>query len=298
MFRGSMVALATPMHKGGAVDTETLEKLIEFHLDNGSDGIVAVGTTGESATLSPDEHLEVVKRTVKVVAGRAAVIAGTGSNSTHEAIDMSLEAAALGADGVLLVTPYYNKPTQHGLIAHYEAIAAAVSVPQILYNVPSRTAVDMLPATVAAVAEIDHVVGIKEATGDLTRLAEIKALVSEEFVFLSGDDATSKDFMLQGGHGVISVTANVAPALMSQLCAACLANDAAKASQIDQKLVDLHQNLFVEANPIPVKWCLFAMGLMGDAIRLPLTELSTEFQPLLASSLAKANIKTGSRNES
>ncbi len=297
MFRGSMVALATPMHEGGDVDIDALEHLIEFHISNGTEGIVSVGTTGESATLTPTEHLQVIDATVKAVAARVPVIAGTGSNSTHEAIDMSLEAAALGADAVLLVTPYYNKPTQHGLLAHYEAIASSVSVPQILYNVPGRTAVDMLPETVAEASKADHIVGIKEATGSLERLAEIKALVADDFILLSGDDASSREFMLQGGDGVISVTANVAPKLMSQLCMTSLAGEHEKAAEIDRLLVGLHNNLFVEANPIPVKWCLYAMGLMQADIRLPLTVLSEEYQPMLAESLAKAKIMIGSENE-
>lgn len=294
MFKGSMVALATPMHEGGAVDNNALEHLIEFHISNGTQGIVAVGTTGESATLTPEEHLAVIELTIKKVAGRVPVIAGTGSNSTHEAIDMSLEAAALGSDAVLLVTPYYNKPTQHGLLAHFQAIANAVSLPQFLYNVPGRTAVDMLPETVAEAAKSDNIIGIKEATGSLQRLAEIKALVDEDFILLSGDDATSKDFMLQGGHGVISVTANVAPKLMSELCAASISGNEGKATEIDANLLALHENLFIEANPIPVKWCLHAMGLMEADIRLPLTVLSKEYQPQLLDSLAAANIKIGS----
>jgi len=294
MFKGSMVALATPMHEGGAVDNKALEHLIEFHIKHGTQGIVAVGTTGESATLTPEEHLDVIELTIKTVAGRVPVIAGTGSNSTHEAIDMSLEAAALGSDAVLLVTPYYNKPTQHGLLAHFQAIANAVSLPQFLYNVPGRTAVDMLPETVAEAAKSDNVVGIKEATGSLQRLAEIKALVDDDFLLLSGDDATSKDFMLQGGHGVISVTANVAPKLMSELCEVSIAGDEQKATEIDANLLALHENLFVEANPIPVKWCLHAMGLMQTDIRLPLTVLSKEYQPQLMESLAAANIEIGS----
>ena len=294
MFKGSMVALATPMHEGGAVDNRALEHLIEFHISNGTEGIVAVGTTGESATLTPEEHLSVIELTIKIVAGRVPVIAGTGSNSTHEAIDMSLEAAALGSDAVLLVTPYYNKPTQHGLLAHYQAIAKAVSLPQFLYNVPGRTAVDMLPQTVAEAAKSDNIVGIKEATGNLERLAEIKALVDDDFVLLSGDDATSRDFMLQGGHGVISVTANVAPKLMSELCAASTTGDSRKAAEIDASLAALHKNLFIEANPIPVKWCLHIMGLMQSDIRLPLTVLSEEYHSLLVDSLAAANIEIGS----
>ena len=294
MFKGSMVALATPMHEGGVVDNTALEHLIEFHIAHGTQGIVAVGTTGESATLTPEEHLAVIELTIKTVAGRVPVIAGTGSNSTHEAIDMSLEAAALGSDAVLLVTPYYNKPTQHGLLAHFQAIANAVSLPQFLYNVPGRTAVDMLPETVAEAAKSDNVVGIKEATGSLQRLAKIKALVDDDFLLLSGDDATSKDFMLQGGHGVISVTANVAPKLMSELCAASIAGDEQKATEIDANLLALHENLFIEANPIPVKWCLHTMGLMQTDIRLPLTVLSKEYRPKLMESLAAANIEIGS----
>lgn len=295
MFKGSMVALVTPMQTGGLVDFTALDKLIEMHLENGTDGIVSVGTTGESATLSHDEHVEVIAHTVKSVAGRFPVIAGTGSNSTQEAIELSTRAVGVGADAVLLVTPYYNKPTQRGLVKHFKAIAEAVDIPQLLYNVPSRTAVDMLPETVAELAAVKNIVGIKDATGDLQRLEAMLHLAdNERFCLLSGDDLTSRPFMHAGGHGVISVTANCAPALMAQLCQACRDEDLALAKSLDDKLSKLHRDLFVEANPIPVKWCLAQMGLMNEDMRLPLTILSSEYHSTLTAAMVHAEILTGS----
>ncbi len=295
MFKGSMVALVTPMQKGGLVDFSALDRLVELHISNGTEGIVSVGTTGESATLTPDEHIEVIAHTVKTVNRRVPVIAGTGSNSTAEALEMTSQAANVGADAALLVTPYYNKPTQLGLIKHFQAIATAVDIPQLLYNVPSRTAVDMFPETVAALAVTDNIVGIKDATGDLDRLQSMLDLSDDDqFCLLSGDDLTSRAFMLAGGHGVISVTANCAPALMAQLCQACLAADTVLAETLDEKLIKLHQDLFVEANPIPVKWCLAEMGLMQDEIRLPLTKLSSEYHSRLMAALVHAEILTRS----
>jgi 4-hydroxy-tetrahydrodipicolinate synthase len=274
MIEGSIVALVTPMEQDGALDVESLNRLIEFHIEQGTDGIVAVGTTGESATLDEAEHCEVIRLVVDRVAGRIPVIAGTGANSTAEAIHLTRRARELGADACLLVTPYYNKPTQEGLFLHHKAIAEAVDIPQILYNVPGRTACDMLPATVARLAEIPNVIGIKEATGKLERAEEIIRLCGPDFLLYSGDDATAREFCLLGGHGVISVTANVAPKLMHEMCAAARAGDRAAAEAIDAKLAALHRDLFIESNPIPVKWAVHEMGLIKSGIRLPLTWLS------------------------
>jgi len=295
MFTGSMVALVTPMHAGGEVDWSALDRLLAFHLENGTTGIVSVGTTGESATLSPEEHVAVIKHTVDFVAGQVPVVAGTGSNSTREAIYFTSEAANVGADAALLVTPYYNKPTQHGLVKHFTKIAQAVDLPQLLYNVPSRTAVDLLPDAVEELASIDNIVGIKDATGDLERVKAMLGFAdAQRFCLLSGDDLSSREFMLAGGHGVISVTANVAPKLMSELCQTCLAGNSDMAGAVDSKLVKLHRDLFVEANPIPVKWCLAQMEFMAEDIRLPLTVLSAEFHEKLTQALVHAQIQTGS----
>ena len=291
---GSIVALVTPMQAGvqaeTALDWSALERLVEFHIDHGTDGIVAVGTTGESATLNEEEHLAAVRRVVELVKGRVPVIAGTGANSTHEAIRLTRHAKSAGVDACLLVTPYYNKPTQEGLYLHHKAVAEAVAIPQILYNVPSRTACDMQPATVARLATVPNIVGIKEATGDLTRLSAIAELCGKDFLMFSGDDATACDFMLKGGHGVISVTANVAPKLMHDLCVLAAGGDAAGAHAIDEKLQPLHRDLFVEANPIPVKWAVERMGLMDAGIRLPLTWLSADRQPLVREAMRHAGI--------
>lgn len=291
---GSIVALVTPMQAGvqaeTALDWSALERLVEFHIDQGTDGIVAVGTTGESATLNEEEHLAAVRRVVELVKGRVPVIAGTGANSTHEAIRLTRHAKSAGVDACLLVTPYYNKPTQEGLYLHHKAVAEAVDIPQILYNVPSRTACDMQPATVARLATVPNIVGIKEATGDLTRLSAIAELCGKDFLMFSGDDATACDFMLKGGHGVISVTANVAPKLMHDLCVLAAGGDAAGAHAIDEKLQPLHRDLFVEANPIPVKWAVERMGLMDAGIRLPLTWLSADRQPLVREAMRHAGI--------
>ncbi len=291
---GSIVALVTPMHAGvqaeTALDEHALARLVEFHIENGTDGIVAVGTTGESPTLNEEEHLAIVRRVVELVKGRIPVIAGTGANSTHEAIRLTRHAKSVGVDACLLVTPYYNKPTQEGLYLHYKAVAEAVDIPQILYNVPSRTACDMQPATVARLARVPNIVGIKEATGDLTRLAAIREECGKDFLLLSGDDATACNFILQGGHGVISVTANVAPKLMHDLCVLAAGGDAAGSRAIDDKLQPLHCDLFVEANPIPVKWAVERMGLMNAGIRLPLTWLSAQYQPVVREAMRHAGI--------
>ncbi|MBW3505835.1 4-hydroxy-tetrahydrodipicolinate synthase [Pseudomonas sp. NKUCC02_KPG] len=274
MIAGSMVALVTPMDAQGRLDWDALSKLVDFHLQEGTNAIVAVGTTGESATLDVNEHIEVIRHVVKQVAGRIPVIAGTGANSTREAIELTANAKAAGADACLLVTPYYNKPTQEGLYQHFKAIAEAVDIPQILYNVPGRTACDMLPATVVRLSTVPNIIGIKEATGDLTRVPTILAGVSSDFLVYSGDDATAVELILLGGKGNISVTANVAPRDMSDLCAAAMCGDAVTARALHEKLMPLNKTLFIESNPIPVKWALHEMGLMSDGIRLPLTWLS------------------------
>ena len=262
MFHGSMVALVTPMHADGSVDFESLARLVDFHVENNTSAIISMGTTGESATLDEKEHCEVIRRTVELANGRISIIAGTGANSTTEAINLTRCAMQAGVDACLLVTPYYNKPTQEGLYLHHKKIAESVPLPQILYNVPGRTACDMLPETVARLAEVSNIIGIKEATGDLQRLKDIQKLCGDNFDLYSGDDATGTEFMLQGGHGVISVTTNVAPKAMSEMCKAALSGDREKALQLNAPLEGLHEKLFVEANPIPVKWALQEMDMM------------------------------------
>lgn len=279
MITGSIVALATPMHEDGKIDWPMLDRLVDFHVKKGTDAIVAVGTTGESATLGMEEHMAVIERVIKQMAGRRPVIAGTGGNSTAEAIELTQEAKNLGADACLIVTPYYNKPPQRGIIKHHEAIAAAVNLPQILYNVPGRTACDMLPETVAELANLEAVIGVKEATGDLNRTAKLIELVGNKIAVYSGDDATAYQTILQGGKGNISVTANVAPALMHQLCMLALDGKAEEATALNERLMVLHKAMFCEANPIPVKWALHKMGLMERGIRLPLVELDDRFKP-------------------
>jgi 4-hydroxy-tetrahydrodipicolinate synthase len=288
MFHGSMVALITPMAEDGSVDDAALARLVEFHIEQGSDAIVAVGTTGESATLDEAEHCEVIRRVVDCTAGRVPVIAGTGANSTREAIVLTRCAKAAGADACLLVTPYYNKPPQEGLYRHFKAVAEAVDIPQILYNVPGRTACDMLPETVARLSAIENIVGIKEATGDLSRLAGLQAQCGEGFEFYSGDDSTGCEFLLQGGHGVISVTANVAPKLMHEMVALALARDREAAKAVDARLAGLHEALFVESNPIPVKWAVAEMGLCGRGIRLPLVWLSPAAEAEVANAMRQS----------
>ena len=285
-----MVALVTPMFADGSVDFDSLSKLVEMHIESGTAAIVSMGTTGESATLDMDEHCEVMRRTVEMAAGRIPVIGGTGSNSTTEAIELTRCAQQGGVDACLLVAPYYNKPTQQGLYLHHKSIAESVDIPQILYNVPGRTACDMLPETVARLAEIPNIVGIKEATGSLERMREILSRVPDDFDLYSGDDETGVEFMLQGGHGVISVTNNVAPKAMAAVCEAALSGDREKAVELNRPLEGLHRNLFVEANPIPVKWALNAMGLIPEGIRLPLTPLSKEFHEPLRKALRNAGV--------
>jgi 4-hydroxy-tetrahydrodipicolinate synthase len=290
MLQGSMVALVTPMHEDGSLDADSLRALVEWHVEQGTDAIVAVGTTGESATLDHEEHCLVIRQTVEYAAGRVPVIAGTGANSTTEAVDLTRCAEDAGADACLLVTPYYNKPTQEGLYLHHKAVAEAVAIPQLLYNVPGRTACDMLPETVIRLAQIDNIVGIKEATGELQRVAEIRAGCGENFVIISGDDATARELILAGGDGVISVTANLAPALMSRMCAAARAGEREVATEIDQRLEGLHNDLFLEANPIPVKWALAEMERIGSGIRLPLTRFSQEYHDSVRNSMRLAGI--------
>ena len=290
MIAGSMVALVTPMDAQGGLDWDGLSKLVDFHLQEGTNAIVAVGTTGESATLEVPEHIEVIRRVVDQVNGRIPVIAGTGANSTREAVELTENAKAAGADACLLVTPYYNKPTQEGMYLHFRHIAEAVAIPQILYNVPGRTACDMLPETVERLSKVPNIVGIKEATGDLKRGQEVLDRVAKEFLVYSGDDATAVELMLMGGKGNISVTANVAPRAMSELCAAAIAGDAEKARAINALLMPLHQKLFLEANPIPVKWALHEMGLMSEGIRLPLTWLSQQYQEPLREAMHQSGV--------
>lgn len=290
MFSGSMVALVTPMRADGSLDSDSLRKLVEFHIDNGTDGIVAVGTTGESATLSVEEHCDVIRQIVEQVNGRIPVIAGTGANSTAEAIELSEYARDLGVAAVLLVVPYYNRPTQQGLYLHFKTIAEAVDIPQILYNVPSRTACDLLPETVGRLAKINNIIGIKEATGDVRRVQLIKELVDDNFELYTGEDGNTVDFILAGGRGVISVTANVAPKLMHEMCVAAMAGEADKARLINDKLAPLHQSLFSESNPIPVKWALHEMGLIPGGIRLPMTVLSEQFHQPVRDALASAGV--------
>jgi 4-hydroxy-tetrahydrodipicolinate synthase len=276
MIQGSIVALVTPMDESGAVDKVSLKKLLEFHIEQGSDAVVAVGTTGESATLDEDEHCDVIKTVVDVVAGRIPVLAGTGANATTEAITLTRRAKAAGADACLIVTPYYNKPTQEGLYLHYKAIAEAVDIPQILYNVPGRTACDMLPETIGRLSAIDNIVGVKDATGDLSRVKKIRDLAGDDFALYSGDDATSREFCLLGGNGTITVTGNVAPRLVHEMIRAAINGDAATALAIDTKLQALHKDLFIQSNPIPVKWAVAEMGLIAKGIRLPLTWLTED----------------------
>jgi len=290
MFHGSMVALATPMRDDGAVDETALARLVEFHIENGTDAIVAVGTTGESATLDYDEHCHVMRRAVELAKGRIPVIGGTGSNSTSEAIELTRQAMAIGCDAVLLVTPYYNKPTQEGLYRHFKTLAEAVPIPQILYNVPGRTACDMLPETVARLADISNIVGIKEAQGTVQRAREILERCGERIDVYSGEDGIAREVILAGGKGVISVTANVAPALMREMAAKALAGDRRTAEAIDARLAALHKALFSESNPIPVKWALYEMGMIGPGIRLPLTPLSEHYHETVRQALQLAGV--------
>jgi len=292
VFRGSMVALVTPMQVDGSVDYQSLANLIEFHIENGTSAIVSMGTTGESATLDMDEHCEVMRRTVEMVKGRVPIIAGTGANSTSEAIELTRCAQQGGADACLLVSPYYNKPTQEGLYLHHKKIAETVDIPQILYNVPGRTAVDMQSVTVQRLSQIDNIIGIKDATGDLERLAELQSLLGNdaEFDLYSGDDETGTEFLLRGGDGVISVTTNVAPKQMAAMCDAALAGDRERAESLNAPLTGLHSCLFLQSNPIPVKWALAEMKLIPPGIRLPMTILSEEYHQPLREAMQQAGV--------
>jgi 4-hydroxy-tetrahydrodipicolinate synthase len=290
MLKGSLVAIVSPMLEDGSLDFDSLRRLLDWHVAEGTDGIVVVGTTGESPTVDFEEHCELIRATVEHVAGRVPVIAGTGANSTSEAIELQAFAKKAGADLCLSVVPYYNKPTQEGLYRHFKAIAEAVDIPMIMYNVPGRTVCDMQNDTVLRLAQVPNVVGIKDATGNLERGADLIRRAPRGFAVYSGDDGTALALLLVGGDGVISVTANVAPRFMHELCAAAAAGDLTKARTINNKLLGLHRHLFVEANPIPVKWVLQEMGLIQDGIRLPLTPLSSSFHDLLRGAMEQAGI--------
>jgi len=290
MFEGSLVAIATPMHEDGSLDFESMEELIEFHISNKTDAIVAVGTTGESATLDFNEHSEVIKTTIGIINKRIPVIAGSGANSTSEALELTQKSKELGADACLLVTPYYNKPTQNGLYCHYKKIADEVSIPQILYNVPGRTSVDMLPDTVYKLSSHPNIIGIKEASGDLSRSSELLEKCSENISVFTGDDKTSMRDILMGFDGNISVTANIVPLEMHNMCVYAKNGDKKDAEIINNRLDALHDKLFIESNPIPVKWVLNRMGLIKKGIRLPLTWMDTKFEKSLEASLIEAGI--------
>lgn len=281
MFTGSYVALVTPMHDNGDIDYRALEKLVKFHIEQGSHGIVSVGTTGESATLPFEEHVKVVKETVAMASGQIPVVAGSGANATAEAIFLTEQMANVGVEGFLSVVPYYNKPQQAGMVAHFNAIADASDLPILLYNVPGRTVADMLPETVAELSQHNNIVGLKDATGDISRLKATQPLVSDDFVMLSGDDGTSCEFMCEGGHGVISVTANLVPQVMAQMCEAGLSGDTDRCKALDLSVEALHTALFIEPNPVMPKWALYKMGMMPSAhLRLPMVppELASQKQ--------------------
>jgi len=290
MIKGSLVALVTPMHEDGSLDWERYRALIEFHIAQQTDGLVVVGTTGESPTVDFDEHCKLISEAVKISAGRIPVIAGTGANSTKEAIELTESARKAGADACLLVAPYYNKPGQEGLYRHYKAVAEAVDVPQILYNVPGRTASDIANDTALRLAQIPNIVGIKDATGNIQRGTDLLLRAPRDFAVYSGDDASGLALMLLGGHGVISVTSNVAPKLMHEMCVAAFAGKVEEARAINAKVFALHDKLFVEANPIPVKWCVEQMGLIGPGIRLPLTPLAASNHEALRAAMRQAGV--------
>lgn len=292
VMKGSLVAIVTPMHEDGGLDLERFRTLIDYHVGEGTDGIVVVGTTGESPTVDFDEHRLLISTAVERAAGRMPVIAGTGANSTREAIDLSVFAKDAGADASLSVVPYYNKPTQEGLYRHFRAVAEAVDIPQILYNVPGRTVADLANDTVLRLAEIPNIIGIKDATGDMGRGFDLLCRVPRDFLVYSGDDASALALLLLGSHGVISVTANVAPKLMHEMCIAALAGDLAAARAINARLLRLHQDLFIEANPIPVKWAVAQMGLIGPGLRLPLTPLSNHYHQAVREAMDQAGTVT------
>ena len=290
MIKGSLIALATPFDADNRVDYAALERLVEFHVSEGSDGLVIAGTTGESATLEKSEHTELIGKAVEIVNGRLPVIVGTGSNSTAQTLQLSVDMGKLGIDAYLLVVPYYNKPTQEGIYQHFSTIADAVDKPVMLYNVPGRTVTDILPDTVARLAAHPNIFGIKEATGDMQRLSQIQHLVPENFMLYSGDDFTALEFIENGGNGVVTVCGNVAPRLMADMCRAALAGESEKAKQLDDKLQPLNKALFLESNPIPVKWALAEMGLISPGIRLPLTPYAEEYHAEMRQAMANAGI--------
>jgi len=290
MLQGCIVAIVTPMFDDGSLDLDALRVLIDMHINAGTDGICIVGTTGESPTVDVAEHCALIKATIEHVNGRCKVIAGTGANSTSEAIELTAKAKTLGADACLLVAPYYNKPSQEGLYQHYAAVANAVDIPQILYNVPSRTGCDISNDTVLRLAKIKNIVGIKDATGGIERGTDLILRAPKGFAIYSGDDATGMALMLLGGHGVISVTANIAPKLMHEMCVAALAGNVKTACEINAKLFALHQKLFIEPNPIPVKWVLQQMGLIKAGIRLPMVNLSEQYHEVLRAAMRQAGI--------
>lgn len=290
MLTGSMVAMVTPMGDDGSVDWEGLERLVNHHVEQGTDAIVSVGTTGESATLDHNEHIEVIGRTVDAAAGRIPVIGGTGANSTAEAMALTRDAAAVGVTACLLVVPYYNKPPQEGLFQHFKSIAVAVPIPQILYNVPGRTAVDMSNETTLRLAEIDNIVGIKDATNDIDRGCDLIDRAPDGFAIYSGEDGTACQLMLAGGKGTISVTANAAPKLMHEMCAAAVAGDTDNATVLNNQLADLHAAMFFQSNPIPAKWAVCQQGLIGPGIRLPLIPLAEQYHDDVRAALQKADV--------
>ncbi|MYN08387.1 4-hydroxy-tetrahydrodipicolinate synthase [Pseudoduganella aquatica] len=290
MIKGSIVAIVTPMHADGSLDYPGLNKLIDWHIAEGTDGIVIVGTTGESATVNVDEHCALVKATVEHAKGRIPIIAGAGGNSTAEAIELTRYAKEAGADAVLQVVPYYNRPTQEGMYQHFKAIAEAVDIPVILYNVPGRTVADMSNETIVRLAAIKNIIGVKDATGNIGRGLDLLRLAPKDFAVFSGDDPTAVALMLAGGKGNISVTANVAPRAMHEMCKAAMAGDIAKAIEINNKVFPLHQKLFVEPNPVPVKWALAEMGMMPAGIRLPLVPLAAEYHETVRGALREAGL--------
>ena len=290
MLTGSMVAMVTPMGDDGSVDWAGLERLVNHHVEQGTDAIVSVGPTGESATLDHNEHIEVIGRTVDAAAGRIPVIGGTGANSTSEAMALTRDAAAVGVTACLLVVPYYNKPPQEGLFQHFKSIAVAVPIPQILYNVPGRTAVDMSNETTLRLAEIDNIVGIKDATNDIDRGCDLIDRAPDGFAIYSGEDGTACQLMLAGGKGTISVTANAAPKLMHEMCAAAVAGDTDNATVLNNQLADLHAAMFFQSNPIPAKWAVCQQGLIGPGIRLPLIPLAEQYHDDVRAALQKADV--------
>jgi 4-hydroxy-tetrahydrodipicolinate synthase len=290
MIKGSIVAIVTPMFEDGSLDKDSLRKLLDWHVAEGTDGIVIVGTTGESATVSPEEHCELIRLTVEHIAGRVPVIAGSGGNSTAEAIALTRHAKNVGADATLQVVPYYNRPTQEGMYRHFKAIAEAVDIPVILYNVPGRTVADMANETVVRLASVDNIVGIKDATGNIGRGTELLRMVDKSFGVYSGDDASAVALMLCGGAGNISVTANVAPRLMKEMCDAALSGEVARAVEINNRVLSLHSKLFVEPNPVPVKWALTEMGKMPSGLRLPLAPLSAQYHDTVRAALRESGV--------